>query len=601
SAVDETTKDVKANVLAAQDGTLTGTGGTSIAENYDVRKGNGTLKVSGTAASLNGDVSLTNQFAIFKFTTKNGGSDLNVRSLTVTIGTKNYVITPTAATNVLYAALPAVTTAQTVIVSATTDSDKNYFFAKDGVSFAASKYYQSTLAMTQGAHLAALTADYTVQDGDVLTGTLGGNYKISIANGATVTLDGVTINGTNNENYSWAGLTPLGDATIILKDGTTNSVKGFYNNYPGIFAAVDKTLIIKGETAGTGTLTASSNGYGAGIGGGYKISSGNIEIQGGVITADGGTGAAGIGGGSQGSCGTITISDGTITANGGSSAAGIGSGPSGSSGNITISGGTVTANGRGRVAGIGGGSQGSCGTITITSDVTSVTATKGADATYSIGAGYNGTCGTVTIGGTEGAIKTSPYTYPPAPVALSAVTASNQGWIVGEDGNAYAFASIVPGTVNAVGILGTVTETGHGLILALQDATYNTWNTINDWASETTYAGTTLKLLPDDAARGALTSYTTLGDTSVSNWAVAQKADYEAIFINLGSTRNDNNGYTYDAHVNAYITGAGGTALSGYCWSATENPEYGSWTSHSNSWCGSHKASIYSVRPVLGF
>ena len=168
---------MKADVLAAQDGTLTGTGGTSIAENYDVRKGTGTLKVSGTAASLNGDVSLDNQFAIFKFTTKNGDSDLNVSSLTVTIGTQNYVITPAAATNVLYAALPAVTTAQTVIVSATGSDNKNYFFAKDDVTFEAKNYYQSTLAMPQGAHLAALTADYTAQDGDVLTGTLEGETQ----------------------------------------------------------------------------------------------------------------------------------------------------------------------------------------------------------------------------------------------------------------------------------------------------------------------------------------------------------------------------------------------------------------------------------------
>ena len=48
---------------------------------------------------------------------------------------------------------------------------------------------------------------------------------------------------------------------------------------------------------------------------------------------------------------------------------------------------------------------------------------------------------------------------------------------------------------------------------ALKDATAQTGNTINGWTSETSYAGTTLKVLPDDAARGAnLTSYTTLGN-----------------------------------------------------------------------------------------
>ena len=88
SAVDLVTKDVKAGLLTAQDGTLA-----TIAAKYDVRKGNGKLKVSGTA-SLNDDVTLTNQFAIFKFTTKNadGSAPINVKPLTVTIGAQNYVI-----------------------------------------------------------------------------------------------------------------------------------------------------------------------------------------------------------------------------------------------------------------------------------------------------------------------------------------------------------------------------------------------------------------------------------------------------------------------------------------------------------------------------
>ena len=40
----------------------------------------------------------------------------------------------------------------------------------------------------------------------------------------------------------------------------------------------------------------------------------------------------------------------------------------------------------------------------------------------------------------------------------------------------------------AVGILGKVTETGHGLIISLQDATEHTWGIINGWTSVTTYA-----------------------------------------------------------------------------------------------------------------
>ena len=257
--------------------------------------------------------------------------------------------------------------------------------------------------------LSTLTADYEAQNGDVLTGTLGGNYKITIADGATVTLDGAVINGVNGD-YKWAGLTLAGDGTIVLKG--TNSVKGFYVEYPGISVPANKTLTIKGD----GSLTASSNGFGAGIGGGFEEAGGNITITGGTVTATGGDYAAGIGGGGGrgSSCGNISITGGTVTATGGGMAPGIGSGYRATVGNISITGGTVTATGGYAAAGIGSGYEGSCGNITITDGVTSVTATKGQYAPNSIGAGLDGSCGTVTIGGNVGAITTSPYTYQPS-------------------------------------------------------------------------------------------------------------------------------------------------------------------------------------------
>ena len=154
-----------------------------------------------------------------------------------------------------------------------------------------------------------------------------------------------------------------------------------------------------------------------------------------------------------------------------------------------------------------------------------------------------------------------------------------------------------------MGILGKVSSTGHGLILALQDATAQTWNTINEWDYEDTYAFTPLQVLPDDAARGAnLTSYTALGTTAVSNWAVAEMSDYEEIFSNLGSTTGDSNGKTYDGNVNAYITtGVGGTAISGSYWSATEGDYTIAWYFASIYWHYSNKKYSSSVRPVLGF
>ena len=305
--------------------------------------------------------------------------------------------------------------------------------------------YTDTVTFTAGVEttynivdLSALTADYEAQDGDVLTGVLDGEtqpYKITVADGATITLKNAVINGVNTQK--WAGITPNGDATIILEG--TNTVKGFYDEYPGIYVPVDKTLTIKGD----GSLDASNKANGAGIGGAYDISCGNIVIESGTITAKGGLSSAGIGSGygcscgnitvnggtitaigvsysagigsgDSGSCGNITINGGTVTATGSHYSAGIGSGDSGSCGNITINGGTITATGREKSAGIGSGYRGSCGNITIANTVTKVTATKGTNAPNSIGAGQNGACGDVIIGDeNKGNISESPFTYEP--------------------------------------------------------------------------------------------------------------------------------------------------------------------------------------------
>ena len=237
----------------------------------------------------------------------------------------------------------------------------------------AGKIYNITRSTGATVNLSTINENYTASNGVTLTGTLASNVQISIADGATVTLNNVTINGTNSDGYLWAGITCEGDATIILSG--TNTVKGFWEHYPGIYVPVNKTVTIQG----TGSLTASSNGWGAGIGGGYELSSGSVLIKSGTIVATGGHCAAGIGSGGSDDkvayvyCGTITITGGDVTAIGGKWAAGIGSGSADED------------------------TDSICGAITITNTVTRVTATKGNDAPNSIGAGLRGTCGTVTI------------------------------------------------------------------------------------------------------------------------------------------------------------------------------------------------------------
>ena len=268
-------------------------------------------------------------------------------------------------------------------------------------------YYNAADEYFNVIDLGTVTGDIVVQNSGVITGTLSGNHKISIADGAIVMLRNADITSLpDSTDAQYSGITLLGDATILLEG--TNAVRGGYIQYPGIFVPEGKTLTIDG----TGSLDASSNGC-CGIGVMAGQQNANITINGGYITATGGTWAAGIGGGMAASCGNITINGGTVTAIGGSSAAGIGGGYWGSCGNITINGGTVTATGGSSAAGIGSGNVGECGNIMVNNTVTKVTATKGSSAPNSIGAGTNSTCGTVTIGGVEGAVSESPYTYQP--------------------------------------------------------------------------------------------------------------------------------------------------------------------------------------------
>ena len=356
--------------------------------------------VTTTAASF------ANQQAIVKFSLKNKATDAAVAAkwMTVKYASSTYDVTLDDPASDIFVAIPQNSNKAVKLTAFTTDG-KVYTYEKTGVTFTKGKYYAITVKMDYNSNayaLPALTADFEAQDGYVLTGTLGGNYKITIADGATVTLRDATVPGrvANDLPTPWAGITCLGDATIILEG--ENYARGYNDDYPGIQAGpTGKTLTIRGSgslTATTGLYESPSNpgfiqGASAGIGGGFTMHVGNICIEGGTITASGNEGGAGIG------CGQ-TI-HGTA-----------------SSGDITITGGNVTATGGIKAAGIGSGwnysGTNTCGNITITSPA-KVKATAGTDCPHSIGAGENGTCGTITIGGTnygtEG-ITTSPFTWP---------------------------------------------------------------------------------------------------------------------------------------------------------------------------------------------
>ena len=186
---------------------------------------------------------------------------------------------------------------------------------------------------------------------------------------------------------------------------------------------------------------------------------------------------------------------------------------------------------------------------------------------------------------------------------LSTATASDYGKVVCDKGHLHPAKTAVPDGCTAVGILGKVSSTGHGLILALDDAKERSVDAITSsvWATAH-YADTYLKVIPNKNTRGPLPSYTKLGKTPVSNWAVAFKAEYEAIFTNLGSTTGDGNGKTYDSNVNAYITmGVGGKELAGTYWSTSSYSVPWYWAFSDKSWIYIGNSYMQKIRPVLGF
>ena len=216
TAADGTTGNVKANLLSAQDGTLA-----TIAANYDVRKGTGTLKVSGTA-SLNGNVSLTNQFAIFKFTLQDlSGGGKSATEFKVSDGSGNVIttVTPGSASGELYVALP-VMAAGTYWFNATIDSKPYIAKATTAAATVAGKYYQTTVKM-------ATIGDVILSDGKFAarTSTTGTNVAMIAYVGSETGVAGYThglaLALSDKELMNWTTATGASGAATSTPDAPT--------------------------------------------------------------------------------------------------------------------------------------------------------------------------------------------------------------------------------------------------------------------------------------------------------------------------------------------------------------------------------------------
>ena len=129
-----------AELIGNQDGTLNA--------GLDVRVGAGNILVS--TPDLEVTAQPAAQFAIFKFTIRSGNSTtpVNAKPLVINVDGQDFTVTPAAATDVLYVALPAVS-GKKVSFEATDDASNNFTCSKASVSFAAGNYYQTTLKMRQ--------------------------------------------------------------------------------------------------------------------------------------------------------------------------------------------------------------------------------------------------------------------------------------------------------------------------------------------------------------------------------------------------------------------------------------------------------------------
>ncbi len=219
AAVTESAGEYTANPITAQDGTLKAA--------LDVRIGKGTITDEATP-QLDVTTQPAAQFAIFKFTTKNSDASatINVKPLTVTTGGQDYVITPASATSELFAALPPISS-KAVTFTATGSDSKTYICSKDGVTFAAAKYYQSTLKMSEPPLLTTITGA-----GSNSNPATSANVSYSTEGVATLTFSEPTSDG--NVVYSvspaWGWWGYAMTLTVTPAEGYTITKCVFYDN-----------------------------------------------------------------------------------------------------------------------------------------------------------------------------------------------------------------------------------------------------------------------------------------------------------------------------------------------------------------------------------
>ena len=245
SAVDKDEKAVKADLLSAQDGTLT-----TIATDLNLRQSNGaTFKVGELTATLNGTVTLANQIAIVKFSLSDGNNALAAKKFVIKDGSDNVLttVTPSTPASDLYVAMAPATNAAAFKFEATV-GDFTYTYEKSGVILEASTYYQSPIKMTiskKAGEISFATTSISKTFGDP-----------SFFNEPTITGDGtVTYSSSDTKvaevNATTGEVTIKGDGVAIIKATVTDG--------PTYTYATNEASYTLG--VGTATMTVTAEGY----------------------------------------------------------------------------------------------------------------------------------------------------------------------------------------------------------------------------------------------------------------------------------------------------------------------------------------------------
>jgi len=250
SAVDATTKAVKADLLKEQDGTLA-----TIAKDLDLcQSSDAKLSVAAGHVSLNGTVTLYNQLAIVKFSLQDAkGEAISATSLVITDGNDGMTtVTPSAATSDFYVAMrPSIDLYYYFTAIVGTDS---YTYTKTGVTLAKGTYYQSPLKMT-----------FTKRDADIAFA----NEAVSQTWSATATENtyaqtasntgtGTVTYSVNNDNTCGATIDPATGVVTFTQAGSVTVTATAADDDTYTYAASASYTLTVNKAAGSISYTTTS-------------------------------------------------------------------------------------------------------------------------------------------------------------------------------------------------------------------------------------------------------------------------------------------------------------------------------------------------------